>query len=113
VDPLKSIAVPVTRRSATQPRKRKGPAGLEAGDNPGIGAFQRQPAQSANAPVHLYQIGQRLAMAAGSREFSRTASLCQVIALLPHERGPLRYRVRSDTEGFERIVDETDLSPIK
>jgi hypothetical protein len=51
-------------------------------------------------------------MAPGGREFSRSASACVVLALLPYEGGPLRYRVRSDNENFERIVDEADLSPL-
>ncbi len=53
-----------------------------------------------------------LFMARGGRDIARQASACQVVALLPHEGGPLRYRVRSDAEGFERIVDETDLTTL-
>ena len=51
-------------------------------------------------------------MANGGRTISRVASVCCVVSLLPDEGGPLRYRVRSENEGFERIVDESDLSPL-
>ena len=61
---------------------------------------------------HRFAIGQRLSMAPGGREISRGASTCSVVFLLPFEGGALRYRVRSDNESFERIVDETDLSPL-
>jgi hypothetical protein len=64
------------------------------------------------ANTHRYATGDRLAMAPGGREISRTAAACLVLALLPHEGGPLRYRVRSENETFERIVDEGDLSPL-
>jgi hypothetical protein len=61
---------------------------------------------------HRFAVGQRLAMAPGGREISRGASTCSVVFLLPYEGGPLRYRVRSDSESFERIVDENDLSEL-
>ena len=63
--------------------------------------------------IHRFAIGQRLSMAPGGREVSRGASTCSVVFLLPYEGGALRYRVRSDNETFERIVDETDLKPIE
>ena len=61
---------------------------------------------------HQFAVGQRLSMAPGGREISRGASTCSVVFLLPFEGGALRYRVRSDNESFERIVDETDLKPL-
>ena len=61
---------------------------------------------------HRFAVGQRLAMAPGGREISRGASTCRVVFLLPYEGGPLRYRVRSDNESFERIVEENDLSEL-
>ena len=64
------------------------------------------------AHEHRFAIGQRMAMAPGGREFARGAASCSIVALLPYEGGPLRYRVRSDNETYERIVDENDLSPL-
>jgi hypothetical protein len=62
---------------------------------------------------HRYAAGDRLMMARGGRDISRGASACLVISLLPHEGGPLRYRVQSESESFERIVDEADLSVLE
>jgi hypothetical protein len=60
---------------------------------------------------HRYAIGDRLRMASGGREIARGASACLVTAVLPNEGGPLRYRVRSDNENYDRIIEERDLSP--
>ncbi len=47
----------------------------------------------------------------GGRTLARAAAFCKVVSLLPYEgHGPLLYRVRSETEAFERIVAEADLS---
>jgi len=60
---------------------------------------------------HRYAVGDRLRMASGGREIARGASTCLITAVLPHEGGPLRYRVRSESENYDRIIDEGDLSP--
>jgi hypothetical protein len=78
------------------------------------------PATSAMAPssrgrishAHRFAVGQRLSMTSGSRDIARNGATCSVVFLLPYEGGALRYRVRSDSENFERIVDEGDLSPL-
>lgn len=63
------------------------------------------------APTHRYRIGERLRMGGGGYSLSRMAALCKVIAVLPYEgHGSLLYRVRSETEAFERVVAEADLS---
>ena len=63
-------------------------------------------------PAHRYAVGERLRMRNGGNILSRAASECMVISLLPYEgHGALLYRVRSDTEQFERIVSEGDLTP--
>ena len=64
-------------------------------------------------PTHRYRVGQRLAMAQGSRDIARLAATCEVVALVPSENGELLYRVRSEREGFERVVDERDLSTLQ
>lgn len=113
MDSFKSIAVPVTRRQAVGKAKR---ATLPADDVSGnaVAEFRRQAPQHPTAhPVHRFHIGQRLTMARGSRDIARSAAVCQVVALLPHETGPLLYRVRSELESFERVVDEVDLAPYR
>ena len=62
-------------------------------------------------PEHRYQVGERLHLIGGGNVLSRAAASCQVIALLPFEgKGALFYRVRSESEQFERVVAEIDLS---
>ena len=65
----------------------------------------------APAPMHRYRIGERLRMGNGGYSVARAAAFCKVVALLPYEgHGSLLYRVRSETEAFERVVAEADLS---
>ena len=111
---FKSIAVPVTRRRATGKAKPKADAGLDPNAGKPVPEFRRQPAQHTTPQaVHRFHVGQRLTMARGSRDIARSAAVCQVVALLPHETGPLLYRVRSELESFERVVDEVDLAPYR
>lgn len=65
------------------------------------------------APSHRYKIGQRLNLAPDSRYFQRVACVCVVTATVPNESGPVHYRVRSESERFERVVSEFDLSPVE
>ncbi len=109
MEKYKSIAVPVTRRDAIAKTKKARPAAPS--DFDGAVEFKRQPQPTTARPVHAYRVGERLAMARGSRDIARPAATCQVTAIVPHETGPLLYRVRSDAESFERIVDEIDLAP--
>ena len=62
-------------------------------------------------PTHRYAAGERLRMGNGGYTVARAAAFCKVVALLPYEgKGSLLYRVRSETEAFERVVAEADLS---
>ena len=60
---------------------------------------------------HLYKIGQLLELRSAPRLSNRPAGTCEVIACLPHEKGPVLYRVQSLNERNERVVEETDLVP--
>lgn len=60
--------------------------------------------------THRYAIGQILEMRAAPRTSNRQAGPCEVIFCLPHDRGPVLYRVRPLNENVERIVDEIDLT---
>lgn len=60
---------------------------------------------------HRYKVGQMLDLRSAPRSSNRPAGLCEVIACLPHDKGPMLYRVRSASENNERVVEEFDLSP--
>ena len=60
---------------------------------------------------HRYKVGQMLDLRFAPRRSNRPVGPCEVIACLPHDRGPILYRVRSANESNERVVEEFDLSP--
>lgn len=116
MDSFKSIAVPVTRKATGGKARRAGhPVSLGPEHRVGgmVGERRKSPPTMAAQPEHLYQIGQRLLLRGGGNSWARASSACKVLSLLPYETGPLLYRVRSEVEAFERVVAETDLSPIK
>ncbi len=60
--------------------------------------------------MHRYQVGQILEMRSSPHTSNRPAGPCEVLFCLPHERGPVLYRVKSLNEKTERVVDEIDLT---
>ncbi len=60
---------------------------------------------------HRYRVGQMLDLRSAARLSNRPAGPCEVITCLPHDRGPLLYRVKSLGESLERVVEEADLTP--
>lgn len=60
---------------------------------------------------HRYQVGQMLELRSASHYSNRLSGPCQVIACLPHDKGPVLYRVQSIAERNERVVEESDLKP--
>ena len=61
--------------------------------------------------LHRFKAGQTLDLRSAPRHSNRPSGPCEVVFCLPHERGPVLYRVRSRKETIERVVDEVDLSP--
>ncbi|KKB08583.1 hypothetical protein [Devosia chinhatensis] len=61
--------------------------------------------------AHRYAIGQVLDLRSAPRQSNRPSGPCEVVACLPHERGPVLYRVKSLGESYERVVEEFDLVP--
>lgn len=108
----KSIAIP-PNPSARVGGRRAAARKTEPGDDTVmLSPALAKPARSARPqPAHRYHIGERLRMRNGGYSVARAAAYCKVVLLLPYEgRGALLYRVRSETESFERIVAEADLS---
>jgi len=110
VPTYKDISIPPNR--SARPRR---PAAPKAGVDPVPAAIsvaaRHAPRTMQIPPHHRYRAGERLRMLNGGRTLARAAAFCKVVSLLPYEgHGPLLYRVRSETEAFERIVAEADLS---
>lgn len=60
---------------------------------------------------HRFKVGDMLDMRTDLRRSNRPAGTCEVITCLPHESGPLKYRVKSVNERNERVMEEADLTP--
>ena len=60
---------------------------------------------------HRYEVGQMLDLSSAPMHSNRPKGPCKVLARLPHENGPVLYRVQCLSERNERVVEETDLSP--
>ena len=114
MEPIKSIAIPATRRRGTGKSRASGhPApSAEVRVNGLVSPARRVAGPVTPAAEPLYQIGQRLALKGGGNHWARTASTCSVTAVLPRDAGPFLYRVRSEAENYERVVAEADLSPV-
>ena len=108
--PLKSISVTPIKRGG---RKQPSPTvEAEVSDSLPLQLALSRPARRiADKPTHRYRVGERLRMTGGGHSIQRNASGCKIVSLLPYEGyGALLYRVRSETESFERIVSEADLA---
>ena len=60
---------------------------------------------------HRYKVGQMLELRSAPRHSNRPTGPCEVLTCLPHEKGPVLYRVKSWGESNERVVEEADLTP--
>ena len=60
---------------------------------------------------HRFKVGQMLDLRSAPQRSNRPAGPCEVISCLPHDKGPVLYRIKSLGENNERVVDEVDLSP--
>jgi len=60
---------------------------------------------------HRYKVGEMLDLRSAPRLSNRPSGPCEVVTCLPHENGPVLYRVKSLGENNERVVEEGDLSP--
>ena len=109
----KTIAVP-PNPGARRGKRIAASERVEAAANEDIATISplRKPPRPVLAqPAHRYHAGERLRMAQGGYSVVRAGAFCKVTALLPYEgHGALLYRVRSETEQFERVVAEGDLS---
>jgi hypothetical protein len=117
---IKSIAVPVTRKraatkSGSTPVRSRGRPPMAPDQVVGgtVGAGRKVHGPTVGTPRHRYRIGERVRLGGGGNSIKRMESVCKVMTLMPYEGGALQYRVRSELESYERVVAETDLSPIR
>jgi hypothetical protein len=62
--------------------------------------------------THLYLIGQTVTLNPGAGFISKTGETFKVRAQLPPLGDALQYRIKSDNEPYERVVAETQLTPV-
>ncbi|MGV2127887.1 cold-shock protein [Agrobacterium vitis] len=62
--------------------------------------------------AHLYKTGDMVVLKDGPVRLSRSVGVCKVLATLPESQGARRYRVRFESETFDRSIaeDEIDVS---
>jgi hypothetical protein len=58
--------------------------------------------------AHKYEIGQRVTL--GSKRFGRWGETFEVARQMPEENGQFLYRIKSITDGHERVALERELS---
>jgi hypothetical protein len=71
------------------------------------GGVRREPiAMSA----HKFKVGQSVSFATGMLHQKRPLGRFQVTRTLPSERGVNQYRIKSQMDGHERVVQETEIA---
>lgn len=113
MSPSKTIAIPPnpSARRGKPSLPKLAPGHTVDGDDLATYHKHRPAAPVRSAPVHRYRVGERLRMTHGGNIVARQGGGCKVVSLVPYEGyGPMLYRVRSETESFERIVAEADLT---
>lgn len=60
---------------------------------------------------HLYSIGDSVMLKDGPVRVARSGGACKVLATLPETGGSRQYRVRFESESFDRCIAETDIDP--
>lgn len=58
---------------------------------------------------HLYAIGDIVVLKDSPVRIARTGGPCKILATLPETGGSRQYRVRFDSESFERCIPESDI----
>ena len=58
---------------------------------------------------HLYKAGDIVVLKDGPFRMVKSAGSCEILAALPESQGSRRYRIRFDTENFDRSISEGDI----
>jgi hypothetical protein len=67
----------------------------------------------ADAPTHLYAVGQAVRLKGGFMLRSQAASIYHIIGTLPSLGELPQYRIRNDDERHERVATQDDLEPAR
>jgi len=59
--------------------------------------------------VHRYRIGDTVILKDGPVRMAKASGVCKVLAALPESQGSRRYRVRFDSENFDRSIAEDEI----
>jgi len=59
--------------------------------------------------VHRYRVGDTVILKDGPVRMAKASGVCKVLAALPESQGSRRYRVRFDSENFDRSVAEDEI----
>ena len=62
--------------------------------------------------LHRYKVGQMLELRSAPRHSNRPAGPCEVLTCMPHEKGPVLYRVKSWGESNERYRQDGKASHV-
>ena len=60
--------------------------------------------------VHKFKVGQTVDFSPGRGTMASMSRLYKIVQLLPPEGGQFLYRIKGNSEPFERIAGERDLS---
>lgn len=60
---------------------------------------------------HVYSIGDTVTLKDGPVRLARSNGACKVLAALPETGGSRQYRVRFESESFDRCIAESDIDP--
>ena len=58
--------------------------------------------------AHKFKVGQRVTL--GSKRFGQWGETFEVARQMPQENGQFQYRIKSVTDGHQRVVFESELS---
>lgn len=66
-----------------------------------------------NSPAHFFAIGQAVRLRAESGQNGRPADIYHITGTLPPQGQSPQYRIRSDSESYERVATQDDLEPLR
>lgn len=58
-----------------------------------------------------FSAGERVSLVQ-SKAFTAPAGIYRIVRALPNETGPQQYRIKNETENFERVIDESRMEAI-